>query len=182
MVRRVPVYMLSNPVTILNPYYVAFGISTRLREDTVFLRGDGFVCEQGFNQDAHDAQIDSGFNRAFSSDRYQSYSNEGIYLNDSKSFLDKPIGKSRYLCTLKYKGKEYAVREYAEHGIIYADDRVDSTFPFRLVVTVNDHDINYVMLKRNDVFISSLRYFFEKGCFRFKDLECKDAILTVLSY
>lgn len=182
MVRRVPVYMLSNPVTILNPYYVAFGISTRLREDTVFLRGDGFVCEQGFNQDAHDAQIDSGFNRAFSPDRYQSYSNEGIYLNDSKSFLDKPIGKSRYLCTLKYKGKEYAVREYAEHGIIYADDRVDSTFPFRLVVTVNDHDINYVMLKRNDVFISSLRYFFEKGCFRFKDLECKDAILTVLSY
>jgi hypothetical protein len=47
-VRYVPVYMLSNPVSIINPYYVEMGISARLKDDTKFLRGDGFVLEQGF--------------------------------------------------------------------------------------------------------------------------------------
>ena len=56
------------------------------------------------------------------------------------------------------------------------------SYPYKLTVTKDDHDINYVMLKQNDVFLSLLRWYFEKGCFRFKDLRCKEAILTALSY
>ena len=41
---------------------------------------------------------------------------------------------------------------------------------------------NYVMLRKNDQFIASLRYFFERGAFRFKDMRCKDAVLKALSY
>ena len=45
--RYLPVYMLSNPVSIINTYYVELGISSRLTDETRFLRGDGFVLEQG---------------------------------------------------------------------------------------------------------------------------------------
>ena len=62
------------------------------------------------------------------------------------------------------------------------DDRADMTFPTKIVVTCDDHSINYVMLKRNDFMIANFRYLFERGCFRFKDLRCKEAILTALSY
>ena len=41
--RYVPVYMLSNTVSIINPYYTEMGISERLKHDTKFLRGDGVV-------------------------------------------------------------------------------------------------------------------------------------------
>ena len=64
-IRYVPVFMLSNPVSIINPYYVELGISNRLKEDTKFLRGDGFVLEQGYIESASEAQKQSGFNRAF---------------------------------------------------------------------------------------------------------------------
>ena len=40
-IRYVPVFMLSNPVSIINPYYTELGISNRLRDDTKFLKGDG---------------------------------------------------------------------------------------------------------------------------------------------
>ena len=53
---------------------------------------------------------------------------------------------------------------------------------FDEIVTTDDRQINYVMLKANDFFLSSLRYFFEKGAFRFKDLACKEAIIKALSY
>lgn len=181
-VRYVPVYMLSNTVSIINPYYVEMGISSRLKDDTKFLRGDGFVLEQGYIESASIEQKNSGFNRAFSKNSYTAYSSECVYLNDNKAFVEKPAGKSKYLCTLRYKGSDFALREYTESGLIYCDDKADSSFLNRISVTTDDHNINYIMLKRNDLFLSNLRYFFEHGCFRFKDMRCKEAVLSALSY
>lgn len=181
-VRYVPVYMLSNPVSIINPYYVELGISSRLRDDTKFLKGDGFVLEQGFIESASEEQLASGFNKAFSKNSYVAYSSQNVYLNDNKSFVDKPQGKSRYICTLKYKGNNFALKEFTENGYIYCDDKPDMTFKTRITVTTDDHNVNYVMLKRNDFFLANLRYLFERGAFRFKDMKCKEAVLSALSY
>lgn len=181
-IRYVPLYMLSNPVSIINPYYVALGISERLKSDTKFLKGDGFVMEQGFVESAMIAQKSSGFNRAFSRDSYIDYAAQGIYLNDNEAFIEKPTGLSRYLCTLKYNGTEYALREYQETGIIYCDDKPDFSFKTKLSVTTNDHSINYVMLKSNEFFLANMRWYFDHGCFRFKDLRCKEVVLKALSY
>lgn len=181
-IRYVPVYMLSNPVTLLNPYYIEMGIAERLKDDTKFLRGDGFVLEQGFVESASIAQKTSGFNKAFGRNKYVAYSSECLYLNDNKSFVERPTGTGRYICTLKYNGQLYGIREFWETGVVYCDDRADSSFKVKITVTTDDHEVNYVMLKRNDIFLSNLRYYFERGCFRFKDLKCKEAVLKALSY
>ena len=164
------------------PYYVELGISSRLTDETRFLRGDGFVLEQGFVESAADAQKSSGFNKAFARNSYVAYSSESVYLNDNKAFVDRPQGVGRYMATLKYNGQTYGIREFAEAGVIYCDDRADETFPLKITVTTDDHELNYVMLKRNDLFLFNLRYYFERGCFRFKDLRCKEAVLKSLSY
>lgn len=57
-----------------------------------------------------------GFNRAFKKDSYVGYSSECVYLNDNQSFIERPSGKNKYICTLKYKGCEFGVREYTENG------------------------------------------------------------------
>lgn len=181
-IRYVPVFMLSNPVSIINPYYIELGISNRLKQDTKFLRGDGFVLEQGYVESASEAQKQSGFNRAFAKNEYVAYSSECVYLNDNQAFIDKPSGTSRYLCTLRYHSTDFALREFPEEGIIYCDDRADSTFKQKIAVTTEDHNVNYVMLKRNELFFANLRYYFEHGCFRFKDLRCKEAVLKALCY
>lgn len=181
-VRRVPVILVGNPVSIINPYYVELGISDRIRPDTRFLRGEGFVLEQGFNETAATAQSESAFNRAFSANKYAAYAAQAKYLNDNTAFIAKPEGTGRYLCTLRYLGEDYGIREYADEGIIYCDDHPDLTHPRRISVTTEDHEINYVMLARNDFFILTLRQLFEHGSFRFKNLRCKDAVLKALSY
>lgn len=181
-IRYVPVYLCGNPVTILNPYYVELGISERINDKVRFLRGDGFVLEQGFNESASIAQKQSGFNRAFARNEYVAYSAQCVYLNDNQAFIEKPDGYPKYMATLRYMGKEYAVKEYAEQGIVYCDDKADTTFPVRISVTTDDHKINYVMLKRNDMIIMAMRFFFDHGCFRFKDLKCKEVVLKALAY
>lgn len=180
--RYLPVYMIGNPVSIINPYYVEMGISNRLATDTKILRGDGWVLEQGFVRAASEAQKNAGFNRAFASNEYVAYSSECVYLNDSMAFIDKPEGKSVYIGTLKYQNACYGVREYPELGIVYCDNRPDMSHRVKITVTTDDHEVNYVMLHRNDMILQTWRWFFEKGCFRFKDLKCKEAILKALSY
>lgn len=181
-IRYVPLYMLGNPVSLLNPYYTELGIAARLRDDTKFLRGDGFVMEHGFIESASKAQLESGFNRAFAGNSYVSFAAQSVYLNDNKAFIEKPAGVGRYLATLVYEGRSYGLREYAEAGVIYCDDRPDTSYPKRIAVTLEDHSINYIMLRNNDLFLSNLRFYFERGCFRFKDLSCKNAVLKALSY
>ena len=181
-VRYVPVYMLSNTVTIINPYFVELGISNRLQTDTKFLRGDGFVLEQTFNKSASNAQLSSGFNKAFAGNVYVGYSAQNVYLNDSTAFIEKPVGKPRYLATLKYENRTFSLKEYVDIGIVYCDDSADNTFPTKISVTTDDHQVNYVMLKRNDAFLTNMRFLFEHGCFRFKNMLCKEAVLKALSY
>lgn len=182
--RYVPVIMLSNQVSIINPYYTSLGICDRLQEDTNFLKGHGFVLENGFVETASRAQLESGFNKAFGGDddNYVNYSSQNVYLNDSMAFIEKPNGKGRYIVTLKYKNREYAIREFRELGYLYCDDRVDVTFKNKISVTTDDHNINYVMLKTSDTFITTLRWYFDHGAFRFKDLRCKEALLRCISY
>ena len=182
-IRYVPVYMLSNPVSIINPYYTEMNISSRLDDKTKFLKGNGFVLEQGYVESASLAQKESGVNKAFSKNDYVAYSSECVYLNDNQAFIEKPENcASKYLATIRYKNSDYAIREYKELGILYCDDHADRTFPTRISVTTDDHNINYVMLKNNDFFISNLRFFFEHGAFRFKDLKSKEALLKCISY
>lgn len=181
-VRYVPVYMLSNPVSLINPYYVEMGISERLQDNTRFLKGDGFVLENGFVDSASRAQKESGFNKAFSHNSYVAYSAEAVYLNDNKAFIEKPTGDSRYLATIQYNGREYALREYAKEGYVYCGDKPDVTFNLKIAVTTEDHQVNFVMLKKNDFFISTIRYYFEHGCVRFKNLLCKEALMKLISY
>lgn len=180
--RYVPVYMISNPVTLLNPYYSELGISERLNTDTRFLRGDGFVLEQGYNEAAQKAQEESGIFRAFAKSDYAAYAGQGVYLNDSQTFIADPAGRNRYIATLRYKKSDYAIREYPDLGILYCDNRPDATFKGRLAVTTEDMDVNFVMLKRSQAFIDNMRFFFDKGCFRFKDLKCKEVIMKTLAY
>ncbi|MBO7731144.1 MAG: phage DNA encapsidation protein [Methanobrevibacter sp.] len=181
-VRFVPFILIGNTVSLINPYYVELGIADRLREDTKFLRGDGFVLEQGYVETASRAQKESGMNRAFSSNKYVAYSSENVYLNDNKAFIDKPQGIGRYVCTIKMEGCNFAVREYADLGYLYVDDKPDLSFRLKIVATTDDHDVNYIMLHRNDYLINNFRSYFEKGCFRFKDLRCKQVLLKLISY
>lgn len=180
--RYLPVYMCSNNVSILNPYYAQFGIPERLRKDTKFLRGNGWVLETAFNESASNAMKQSAFMQAFSDNRYTDYATNGFYLNDNDSFIEQPSGYSRYVATLKYEGKEYGLREYTDLGIMYCSDKADKSFPIRITVTLDDHSPNYVMLASYSYLINMWRSLFEKGCFRFKNIKCKEVILNTLSF
>lgn len=182
MVRYVPLIMMSNTVTILNPYFTALGISNRIRKDTKILKGDGWVLEQNYNEDAAKASSESLFENAFQASSYQAYASQNTYLLDNESFIEKPVGRTKYVATVVYKGREYGIMKYPDLGLIYTTSWSDSSYPVRIAATVNDHSPNYVLLKSIPMLLEDLRYYFNMGCFRFSDAMSRECILTLLSY
>lgn len=180
--RRVPVIMISNPVSVINPYYAAMGISSRLRPSTHFLRGRGYVLEQGKNKHAADALSASSFMSAFENNSYAEYAANGNYLNDHDAFIASMPENGNYLVTLKYNDHFYSVKEYSESGILYVTDSYDKTYPFRIAIDLEDHAVNYVLLSKNDGMITKFRFLFDHGCVRFKNQLCKDAFMTLCCY
>ena len=181
-VRYVPVYMCSNSVSLLNPYYNALGVVTRLNSKTKFLRGDGWVLERNFNESAQKAQKSSGFNRAFSAISYSDYSAENVYLRDNDAFLTLPKGRGQYIATIRYDSRKYAIWLYPNDNIMTCDYRIDEDYPIKISATVQDHTERYTLIGGAGLIKERMRRYFINGNFRFKDLACKSAVLMALSY
>ena len=181
-VRRVETILVGNPVTILNPYYNALNIASRLNSQVKFLRGNGWVLEQGYVESAALAQKDSAFNQAFGDDAFNSYMSEGVYLNDDFTFIEKPFGKNRYTFTISYMGRYYGLYEYEQLRIMYCCKKANTKYPITIAVTTADHNINHIMLQKHALIISQLRDLFMHGAFRFGDGESKEVILKMLSF
>lgn len=182
-VRYVPLVLLSNMVSLINPYYDAMGISNRLKTDTKYLRGNGYVLEQNFYENIAREQEQSAFNRAFSDSNYIQYlSKSNIYLSDSASFIETPKGEHTYLLNILCNSRIFSITEFIDAGFMYCSDSFDKTFPLTVAVTLQDHSPNKIMLERHSILISRLREYFNKGLFRFRNLLCKEAVLKFLAY
>ena len=182
--RYVPLIMCANPITLLNPYYSQMNVAARLKSNTRFLKGKGWVLEQGFNESAAKALSESRFNIAFSEgdEQYLAYSTQGVYLNDNLSFIEKLSGKSRYLLTITANGKQYGVRVYESLGYVYCDNTADPSYPITVALTTDDHTASSLLIAKSNNMIKIMRQYFDAGLFRFKNLECKEIIFKLLSY
>lgn len=179
--RRVPLYMASNTVSTLNPYYDALGINKRLKSDTKILRGDGWVYERTYNESAMKAFQDSAFNNAFKDNYYFNHASENVYLNDNMALIEKPTGKSKYECSVKYNGLWYSIRKY--ESLMFVDEGADLSYPIRICFNVNDvTDDRVVMVGRSNFEVIRLREWFNTGRMRFKNLKCKNMALDLLAY
>lgn len=179
--RRVPLYMASNTVSMLNPYYQALGINKMLKRDTKILRGDGWVYERTYNENAAQAFTGSAFNRAFAASKYFGHAAENVYLNDNDALIERPCGANEYMLSIRYNNAWYSVRKY--NTCVYVSEGADETYPRRVCFNYTDViDDRAVMVNSSNYIILTLRTYFHRGLMRFENLQCKNMMFDMLSF
>lgn len=173
--------MASNNISLLNPYFVFFGIHKRYQKETKMLHGSGFVCEFTHNESASKAMWSNPALKAFRKGHYMQSMSVGdtMLMNDSV-FVQKPSGRSKYLFTIEKGGKSYGVYEYYEEGFIYVTHAYNPSCTFIAVFKDNDHTQNTVMLEHYDYLFAALQEAYRKAFLRFDDLDSKDMMIDVL--
>lgn len=179
--RYLPVYMCSNPVTLLNPYFAAMDVASRLRKDTKFLRGPGWVLEQNVNESAQNAMRKSGIAKAMGGSRYMEYAASGTYLLDDNTFIAVPDCPTYYIATLLYDGTACALRR-GDDDVFYFGGKPDNSCPVRIAVTNDDHSLDTTSLRANKDLMRVLRRSWDLARLRFADLKSRDAALRAISH
>lgn len=167
----------SNSYSLLNPYFLKFGIHKRIQKGTKFIRGDGWVFEQCWNEKASSAIKQSALINSLGTKDSVSYATENKYL-DNDCFVTKMSGKSEYIMTIIKNGKQYGIREFGD--IWYVSDKAQTCSNY-FSFSTNDHGECTKFLAHNSFVYMSLNHMFRMGNMRFKSIEEKDVILDVLS-
>lgn len=180
-VRRVIVFMASNAVSLLNPYYSYFGIDKRIKTNTKFLRGHGWVYERTWNESASQALSASGVARALKNSGYFESATQNVYLNDNMSLITKPQGQGKYFLSVKYNNKWFSIWRYPD--IFYVAEGANMEFPQRVCFNVNDvTDDRQMMIGAGNPIVLFLREYFNRGLMRFQSLSAKEMTLDLLNY
>ena len=179
--RHVKVILLGNMVSIMNPWFIQFDIHKRLKDNTKFMRGNGWIAEFGFNETASKSIQNNPFFKAFKQENYMKYSTEKVYLHDSDTFIEQPKGRMKYLCTIIQDSVKYGVREYFDDGILYISHKPDNSCKQIITFKASDHNQNTMMLNHYSWIWKNIRDAFNNGYLRFDDMKTKSAIFDILS-
>ena len=172
--RFVRTILVGNRLDLLCPYLIELGISQRLKKDTKYLRGNGFIYEQLLNIEAQNAQKDSIFNQAFNND-YMERTLQSQYLDEN--CYCKLKGANNYFCSLKHKNKKYSIR-YVKEGVHVAVN-CDESYPYKFACTPKDIGEEYIYIGNSEL-KANLKTNFNYGLFTFENAEAKEALLNFL--
>lgn len=180
MSRFIRCILLSNDVSLLNPYFVYYGVHKRLKPGTKKLRGNGWVAHFIFNEDASRALQNAAHNAADKDTKYMRYSSGLGQLYACNSFIDKIPPKSRYLMTIYYKEASYGVREVNGGSLMHVSHKIDSKC--RTVMTFEETEVeeNRYMITRSSQIWKVLCDYYRRNAMRFDDLESKNMMFDLL--
>lgn len=150
--RYLPVYLIGNLIDLYNPYYESLGITQRIDPRCNYMRGNGWVLEQGFNLSACEAHEKSAFHRAFANESYTATSRAKEYLIKDSQFIDKNIpNRGWYIATIAFKNNYYGVRYIEEYNIYFISTKVDPSKNLQFAATENDISMTAKFFKRHNI-------------------------------
>lgn len=179
-VRYVPVYMLSNRVSLFNPYYLALGITERYQKRTKYMKGDGYVFESLINSDLANQIEQTAFNRAFSTVDYMNYLADKDFMKAGEmDDIFKIIGDKMYVCTIKLDSFNIGI--WNTDVYYYACSQINPTTN-NVIGVKNNHGIE---TKPDNILLKiemrkRLRRAFDSGTLIFENAKIKESLVKFL--
>ena len=176
-VRFVPVYMLSNSISIFNPYYRALGITAKINSNTRVFRGEGFVLLRIVIKDVAEAQRNSAFNRAFAGSGYLSSAIDNSFLNDDTFHVEKRYVSGKAIFGFYYAKTFYSV--FVDDEYYYVRKGGDRNVSTRFGVNQNDRAKDIVSIASTP-YLNKLRIEYENAMIYFETQETKRAFQALI--
>lgn len=146
--KYLPVYLIGNLVDIYNPYYESLGITQRLTPQCNYLRGNGWVVEQSFNQIAATKHSESIFENAFENDSYSAMTQNKKYLVEDNELINANIpNRGLYIASVRFTNTVYGIRYIEEFNIYFMSTKPDPSKRILFAATPEDVTENCVFFR-----------------------------------
>ena len=174
---RVICFLLGNNTQFYNPYHIhkAFNIPSIERgkiwksENVLFQRAEP-------SDELKKKKANSLYSKMINGTEYGRYANEGEYIGDNNSFIEKLADKCFYFATLSYNKKMFGVYIDSNRGLCYISDKYQSTFPFSFALSVKDHNETTKLITKQSYRLKTISNALKNGTIRYTDMVIKNTI------
>ena len=179
--RNIRVIMLGNSVSEINPYFLFFDISIPYNNDIKLFK-DGMILLQYINgTEFQKAKKQTRFGKLVSDTDYEDYAIDNKFIDESKMFIEKKSGQSKFSFSFIYKGSTYGVWIDFNMGKMYvSNDHINNGLSF--ATTTEDHSPNtmlYSIAKKYNCWNSFIQNY-KLGNVYFENMKIKNVSKEVL--
>lgn len=175
---------ISNAMSVINPYFLYFGIERRLKKGVKYLKQEnskkGWVLELYVNEDARNAVSNSKIGDLIEGTDYAKMALDNEFFLDDSEFIEKMPSGCRFQCTLKYAGRTFGLWEDHYNNIYYINEKYDPSCKIIYSLDIKDHTVKTVLANRSSQFFRNLTKAYRAGQVRFNSQLAKNALLIYL--
>lgn len=174
-----PIYMIANNVSIINPYFTQLGIS-KLIDNKEYYKGEGWVLELKTVENASKQLKQSSFNKAFSNKKYMDYvANNITLLSNEKQIINTPSNLKPLAKILLDTGEIITVYKYSAG--LFINESHSSTTKYNFTNDYLSCDNKFQHISSNRLFRDTLITFLNKGKIFYSSQNVKNLFIDFLS-
>lgn len=174
---RVKVFMLSNAVRCVNPYFIEWRIQT---EKAFQRRGGGYLVCELIDNEAFAGEVSrTRFGKFIkeTSPEYASYAIDNLFSDDTEDLLGKKPPEARLIATLRTRTGEVSL--WHDDMMWYVQRKLPRDCNVRLAYKVRARDGERVQTK-GEGYMAILVHAIKDGRVRFDSIESRETIWSVL--
>lgn len=158
---------LSNAVTVVNPYFVYFGLTPDI--DRRFNANKDIVIEIPDSREFSNMRRKTRFGSLIDGTEYGDMSLDNEFINDSRVFIEKRDKESRFVFNIVYKGMNIGIWVNVDLGLMYLSNDHDLSAKHTYALTTGDLNENIMLLTswRKNYHLMKMVGAFQKGLLRF---------------
>lgn len=143
--RDVTCFLLSNAITITNPYFLYFDISLPYGKK-IFKRGE-ILLEMTENEEFIEAKKATRFGKVIEGTSYGNYAMENKFLRDNRNFIQKKSARAKPYFNFMFMDAMYGVWVDYDAGLMFVSENADKCCRLIVALTNEDHQPNTMFLK-----------------------------------
>lgn len=180
--RDIKCFLLGNAVSIINPLFTYFNLSTPYGGEFKTFKDGLIVVHCPVNKEYEQAKKASKFGRLIEGTEYGDYAISNKWLRDSTTFIEKKSAGSVYWATIIINGQNLGIWRDFDSGFVYLDTHYNPNTTFKLACTAEDHQENTILasLSSNPI-IKLIVIAFKNGNLRFSSMKVKGISMKLLS-
>lgn len=173
---RTRVLMLSNAVSIMNPYFIEWNI---MPDKEFVIRGDGFVACHFPDSDKFAAQVrKTRFGKFITSEAgtYADYAIDNEFRDNDDEFIQKKTGKAGYYCTINTKRGAFSV--WLDSPLWFIQEKLPKD-QFRYTLMPDAMQEGEILLSYSDKVMTYMRAAFKQGRLFFDTPKARNAFREI---
>lgn len=178
--RNIKVFLLSNNISIANPYFDYFNLCMPYKTDIKVFKNGSIVVQYIDNPPYRQAKSQSSIGKLISGTKYGDYAINNKALADNSTFIKKRTGACQFFFTVFINNHTFGVWRNIKDSYLIVCKDYDSMCPIKLSFSIDNHTENTILSGSTSPYYKNLLAMYKVGKLYFENQSIKNDFMLLI--